>query len=492
MRSRSLRLTLLALACQALLTHRATGENLRPSAAPAPAKIVECTFIFPKQWKEHVHSSSIVELSDGALLAAWFQGSGERNADDVRIMGARKPADMAEWGEPFVLADTPGHPDCNPVLWIDNDDRLWLFWSAILANEWESSLVKYRVSTNYLAMSGSPQWDWQDYVHLQPTNFPQHMRSGWRQLIGTVLFVPRAIRAEFSAVSLTAILVDGWKLLVALLLMLVAPAAVHAWRRRRTGRSGWKRFALRASALYASLLVVVGVAAVGYFSLQSQSKLNQRLGWMTANKPVKLSTGEIVLPLYSDRFIASIMAISNDGGNSWQASEPLVGYGNIQPSLVETGSGELVAWMRENGPRKRVRYSVSADRGRSWSPVRESALPNPGTKVAVTALDNGDWLVAYNPLVDGRHSLSLAISNDEGHTWRPFHHLEDAASSEEGEFSYPCLIQTSDGSIHVTYTYRRTRDGALRKSIRHVTLRRPEPASAPAVRLAEGIHGTVR
>ena len=64
--------------------------------------------------------------------------------------------DMAEWGEPFVLADTPGHPDCNPVLWIDDDDRLWLFWSAILSNEWGSSLVKYRISTNYLAMDGPP------------------------------------------------------------------------------------------------------------------------------------------------------------------------------------------------------------------------------------------------------------------------------------------------------------------------------------------------
>ncbi len=489
MRSRTLRHALITLACLALSTERISGENLHLNRTPAPAEIIESTFIFPEQWKDHVHSSSIVELSDGSLLAAWFQGSGECKADDVRIMGARKAAQTAEWGEPFLLADTPGHPDCNPVLWIDNGDRLWLFWSVILSNEWESSLVKYRISTNYLAMNGPPEWDWQDNVHLKPADFPQHMLSGWRQLIGTVLFAPRAIRAELSGSSFTARLSNGLKLLVALLLVLMAPAAVHVWRRRRTGRSGWRRFALRTSALYASSLVVVGVAALGYFSLQAQSRLNQRLGWMTANKPVELATGEIVLPLYSDRFLSSIMAISSDRGSSWQASEPLVGYGNIQPSLVENTSGELVAWMRENGLRKRVRYSASADRGRSWSPVKESQLPNPGTKVAVTALDSGDWLVAYNPLVDGRHSLSVAISDDEGETWRPFYHLEDT-SPEEGEFSYPCLTQTSDGSIHVTYTYRQSQNGALRKSIKHVTLRRPE--SAPVVRVAEGNHGTVR
>ena len=138
--------------------------------------------------------------------------------------------------------------------------------------------------------------------------------------------------------------------------------------------------------------------------------------------------------------------------------------------------------MRESGLRKRIRYSVSSNRGRTWSSVSESALPNPGAKVAVTALASGDWVVAYNPLVDGRHSLCLAISHDEGDTWRPFHHL-DEVSPEEGSFSYPCLAETSDGCIHVTYSYRQREDGKTLKSIKHVTLRRP--GLAPEVQLAE-------
>jgi predicted neuraminidase len=488
MRSSTLRLTLIALVCPALLTDRTNGENLRP-ATPDRAEIVESAFIFPKQRKEHVHSSSIVELPDGTLLAAWFQGSGECNADNVRIMGARKSADVAEWGDPFVLADTPGHPDCNPVLWIDDEKRLWLFWSAILANKWESSLVKYRISTDYIAMNGPPRWDWQDNVHIKPANFHHHMLSGWKQLFGTIFFVPRAIRAELSAISISQLFLDEWKLLAALMLLMAAPVAVNAWRRRCTGRRGWKRFALRATATYASLLIVGVLGTVGFFSLQSSNKLNQRLGWMTANKPVQLATGEIVLPLYSDRFFASIMAISSDRGTSWQASEPLVGYGNIQPSLVERSDGTLVAWMRDSGPRKRIRYCVSSNRGRTWSSVRESALPNPGAKVAVTALASGDWLVAYNPLVDGRHSLDLAISHDEGDTWRTFHHLEEV-SPEDGSFSYPCLVETTDGQIHVTYTYRQYKDGKTLKSIKHVSLR--QPGLAPQVQMAEGPRATLR
>jgi predicted neuraminidase len=182
------------------------------------------------------------------------------------------------------------------------------------------------------------------------------------------------------------------------------------------------------------------------------------------------------------------MAVSTDGGTSWEASEPLVGYGNIQPSLVQNARGELFAWMRENGTRKRIRYSHSADRGRSWSPVKESELPNPGCKVTVTALANGDWLMAYNPIEDGRHSLCLAISNDDGTTWRAFHQLEHAPVV--GEFSYPSITEMADGSIHVTYTHRIVDKSAMRKSIKHVTLRRAE--SPAMIRMAEGARGTVR
>ncbi|HOK75320.1 MAG TPA: hypothetical protein PLS74_09400, partial [Bacteroidales bacterium] len=66
--------------------------------------------IFPYQ-TQHCHASTIVELPDHDLLVAWFQGSGERTAEDVVIMGARYNRKTGKWSEPFLMADTDGFPD---------------------------------------------------------------------------------------------------------------------------------------------------------------------------------------------------------------------------------------------------------------------------------------------------------------------------------------------------------------------------------------------
>ena len=75
------------------------------------------------------------------------------------------------------------------------------------------------------------------------------------------------------------------------------------------------------------------------------------------------------------------MAITDDWGATWKTSTPLVGFGNIQPSLVRKKDGTLVAYMRDNGPApKRLHVSRSRDRGETWSAVEDSTLPNPGIR----------------------------------------------------------------------------------------------------------------
>src|SRR5204863_8025657 len=54
------------------------------------------------------------------------------------LYGARRRSGQEHWSAPFVLADTPGFPDCNTAMFIDGQNRLWLFWPIILANTWES------------------------------------------------------------------------------------------------------------------------------------------------------------------------------------------------------------------------------------------------------------------------------------------------------------------------------------------------------------------
>ena len=76
----------------------------------------------PEHW--HNHASCIVECPNGDLLVCWYHGSGERTADDVLVLGGRKPKRANRWGTPFLMADTPGYPDTNPAMFIDPQKQL--------------------------------------------------------------------------------------------------------------------------------------------------------------------------------------------------------------------------------------------------------------------------------------------------------------------------------------------------------------------------------
>jgi predicted neuraminidase len=179
-------------------------------------------------------------------------------------------------------------------------------------------------------------------------------------------------------------------------------------------------------------------------------KLFQRLGWQPRCKPTQLESGRILLPLYSDTYSISIMAISDDDGQSWYAGQPLIGLGNIQPSVLRRQDGTLVAYMREAGPRERIRVAESKDDGLTWGPVGVTDLPNPGSGLDGVRLANGNWVLVYNDTTRGRQSLAVSLSADEGRTWPWTRHLE---RHDSGSYHYPAVIQGSDGAIHVVYSY---------------------------------------
>ena len=107
----------------------------------------------------------------------------------------------------------------------------------------------------------------------------------------------------------------------------------------------------------------------------------------------------------------------------------------------------------------RICYADSSDEGRTWTEARPTDLPNPNAGIDAVALKDGRIVLVYNHSERGRSPLNVAVSNDGGDTWNPFLRLE----SEPGEYSYPTVIQTSDGNIHTTYTWRR-------KRIKHVRI----------------------
>lgn len=157
------------------------GASLLLGISCSSADGFQGELIFPQQG-QHCHGSSLILLPNGDLLSCWFQGSGERSANDVRILGARMKKGTHVWSKPFLMADTPGLPDCNPVLFLDRKARLWLFYIPVVANRWENCLLKYRRSEDYL-QSGPPQWNWQDVIILKPGDaFPRILKQGFKDM----------------------------------------------------------------------------------------------------------------------------------------------------------------------------------------------------------------------------------------------------------------------------------------------------------------------
>ena len=244
---------------------------LLPGVPVAAEDAIQSELIFPLH-HQHNHAPGIAELPDGELIVSWFRGSGERTADDVAVYGSRRPAGSRQWSEPFVMVDTPGFPDGNTCLMVDEQGRLFLFWPLVLAT-WESCLTQMLIADD--PSGGTAPVTRRDTLWLKPDDFsPQ------------------------------------------------------------------------ANALLDELVAQLHLPETGRFKVyldnvreRLQDKLYQRLGWQGRCKPTVLPSGRILLPLYSDTFSISIMAISDDQGISWRASQPLIGFGNIQPSVLRRNDG---------------------------------------------------------------------------------------------------------------------------------------------------------
>ena len=145
------------------------------AAAAFAQPLFESELIFPvDHW--HNHASSVVELPNGDLFAVWYHGSGERTADDVLIEASRLKKGATQWQTPFTVADVPGFPDCNPALLLDSRQRLWLLWPVILANQWETALMKYKIASDYSG-DGVPKWDVSEEMLFRPRNFTRKVHA---------------------------------------------------------------------------------------------------------------------------------------------------------------------------------------------------------------------------------------------------------------------------------------------------------------------------
>jgi len=187
-------------------------------------------------------------------------------------------------------------------------------------------------------------------------------------------------------------------------------------------------------------------------------ELEGLFGCLPRNAPITLQDGTFAVPLsgHAGALHGAFLLMTDDAGATWRPSGAV--RRGSQPTVIERDDGSLLALLRS---RPYILKSESADNGATWTEPEQTKLRCPSSGIAMRRLGNGDLVLVYNDSSIARTPLSITRSNDEGATWSKPLDLE----SNGGEYSYPCVIQTSDGLIHVTYTFRRY-------AIKHVQLNR--------------------
>lgn len=334
--------------------------------------IVVDEFIYEKAPYPSCHAATIVEASNGDLIASWFGGTQERNPD-VTIWVSRKAKNSTQWTEAIQVADgvmneTLRYPTWNPVLYqIPGGDLMLFYKIGPKPSEWWGMFLT--------SSDNGKTWS-------KPNTMP-------KDFLGPIKNKP-------------VLLSNG---------TLLCPSSIE-------GGDGWK---LR-------------------------------------------------------------MESTPDFGKTWQMGDTLSrGKGKInaiQPSILFHEGGKIQAIARTRN--RALASTWSNDNGQTWSDLKLLELPNNNSGTDAVTLKNGTHLLVYNhvlppgDLAKGpRTPINVSVSKDGIH-WNAALILEDSKISQ---YSYPSIIQSADGMVHIVYTWRRER-------IKYVKI---DPSKLVALPIKKGI-----
>jgi predicted neuraminidase len=394
------------------------GTAAHLAAAAEPTAVLSSEFLYEQAPYPSCHASTIVETREGELIAAWFGGTAEKNPD-VGIWVSRR--EQGKWTPGVevangVQADGTRHPTWNPVLFQPKSGPLMLFYKVgPTPQTWWGML---RTSTD-----GGRTWS---AARRLPEGILGPIKNKPVQLAdGTIL---AGSSAEYGKPIGEA---DRWNLFLSVGIGLVLSLAITiAFSRRVHAR---------------------GTGAVALFAFGV---------WILALAPVLWTVLKTWYQRPSDWMVH--FERSADGGETWTATPPLNDgrkLGAIQPSILfhdGIGGSKLQAVGRSR--QGKVFTLASHDAGKTWTEMSLLKVPNPSAGTDAVTLADGRHLLVANPVAKGRTPLAVFSSRD-GKAWQQVLVLEN----EPGEYSYPAIIQTSDGHVHVTYTWKR-------KKIKHAEI----------------------
>jgi hypothetical protein len=426
--------------------------------------------IFPPI-KEHAHGSGIAALPDGELLSVWFQADGERKANDGRILAARKPVGEA-WQDPFVIADVQGLADCNPTLFLDKNDRLWLFWYPVLSNAWETSQPKYRFAEkgDYEYAKGyktHPKWT--GFGLLNPGRTKELQGKAVAYENGSYTYGPpngecRYITPEqFKENPLHEseyVKIED-RYITDPFVVALRNSTLDMIEYIRQGRKYFGLTPLMEIYLWWEAERICKYAAGADSAYKKWKPIKRCLGWQTKNKPIEFEykgKTRLLLPLYTDGIHCSLTAYTDDGGKSWNYSLPFVSVAPEQATNVLKADGTLKSYFRNSEPAKRVVSFESDDGGESFGRVRhEDALLHEGG-FDMVKLKSGPWVMSITQKHvekgvrhGNRSHFSIAVSLDEGESWT----LTPLEWDKGGlrDFHYSAITEDAEGNIYVSYSH---------------------------------------
>ncbi|OZF36751.1 glycosyl hydrolase [Rhodococcus sp. 14-2496-1d] len=357
------------------------------------------------------HAANLAILPDGALACVWFAGTQE-GVPDISVWFSRLEAGERQWSTPVQLSDDPTRSEQNPVLFVRDSGEVWLLWTSQHAGNQDTARVLRRISPD-----GGLSWG-EAHVLLPETD------------AGGIFVRQPVIRLESGRLLLPVfhcVKIDGRK-----------------WVGDRD---------------YSGAMVSDDDGTTWREAVVPDS-----VGCVHMNIVVQ-KDGSLVA-LYRSRWADHIYrSVSTDDGDSWSAPVPTeLPNNNSSVQVVSRADGTLALVYNHASA-----LDATARRVSLYDEIDDDGLAD-GTEEAESPLDDGDARAAFWGAP--RAPMTLAISSDGGVTWPVRRDLDvgdgycltnNSRDGSNREFSYPSIVEDSDGRLHIAYTY-------FRQAIKYVQL----------------------